>query len=75
MAIIFAGTNGYLDTIAVSEVRAFEIELYKYIETRHPDLFTSIAQKKVLDDEIKGKLNAAVKAFAGDFTARKSAAA
>jgi hypothetical protein len=34
-----------------------------------------IAEKKVLDDEIKGALNAAVKEFAGDFAARKAAAA
>src|SRR6187549_1037890 len=40
VAIIFAGTNGYLDNIAVSEVRAFETELYKFIETRHAALFT-----------------------------------
>jgi F-type H+-transporting ATPase subunit alpha len=75
VAIIFAGTNGYLDGIPVSEVRAFETELYKFIETRHPEIFSGIAQKKVLDDEIRGKLDAAVKAFAGDFSARKPAAA
>ncbi|MGE0703833.1 MAG: F0F1 ATP synthase subunit alpha [Vicinamibacterales bacterium] len=75
VAIIFAGTNGYLDGIAVSEVRAFETELYQFIETRHPQIFKSIAAKKVLDDEIKAALNDAVKAFAGDFAARKSAAA
>ena len=61
--------------IAVSEVRAFETELYQFIETRHPQIFKSIAAKKVLDDEIKAALNDAVKAFAGDFAARKSAAA
>src|ERR1043165_3389318 len=40
VAIIFAGTNGYLDKIAISEVRNFETELYQYIETRHPAVFT-----------------------------------
>src|SRR6184192_2160336 len=35
VAIIFAGTNGYLDNIGVPEVRAFESELYKFLETRH----------------------------------------
>src|ERR671928_528401 len=39
VAIIFAGTNGFLDNIPVADVRAFETELYAYIETRHPDLF------------------------------------
>src|SRR5689334_17392689 len=36
VAIIYAGTNGYLDAIAVSDVRAFETELYRFIETRYP---------------------------------------
>ena len=76
IAIIFAGTNGYLDTIATRRIFArFEIDLYKYIETRHPDLFKGIAEKKQLDDQLKAALNEAVKEFAGDFAARKSAAA
>jgi F-type H+-transporting ATPase subunit alpha len=75
VAVIFAGTNGYLDNVAVSEVRAFETDLYQYLETRHPEILKSIATKKALDDEIKAALNAAVKAFASDFSARKSAAA
>jgi F-type H+-transporting ATPase subunit alpha len=73
--IIFAGTNGYLDPIAVSDLRAFESDLYKYVETRHPNLFKDIATKKELNDQLKAEIQAALKAFAGDFTARKSAAA
>src|SRR6266487_3083577 len=42
VAIIYAGTNGYLDGIAVSEVHAFESELYAFIETRHPHVFSDI---------------------------------
>src|SRR5216117_2292044 len=75
VAIIYAGTNGYLDNIAISEVRAFEIELYKFIETRAPDVFRGITDKKQLDDQLKGALERAVKEFAGDFAARRAAAA
>ena len=75
IAIIFAGTNGYMDTIATSNLRAFESELYKFLETRHPQILKTIAEKKILDDQLKASLNAAVKEFAADFAARKSAAA
>jgi F-type H+-transporting ATPase subunit alpha len=75
IAIIFAGTNGYLDAIPVADVRAFETGLYEYIETRDPEVFRGIAEKKQLDNELKAALDAAVKAFAGDFVARRSAAA
>src|SRR6187402_1768503 len=36
VAIIFAGTNGYLDPIAIGDVRSFEIELHSFLDTRHP---------------------------------------
>src|SRR2546422_351910 len=75
VAIIFAGTNGYLDKIAVSELRTFETELYKFIETRHPQLFPAVADKKQLDDQVKAALDAALKEFAGDFATRRAAAA
>jgi F-type H+-transporting ATPase subunit alpha len=75
IAIIFAGTSGYLDNIAVADLRAFETELYKFIETRHPQLFKTLAEKKQLDDQLKAGLNEAVKEFATEFAARKAAAA
>ncbi len=75
VAIIFAGTNGYLDGVALGDMHAFESELYKFIETRYPQIFRDIAEKKQLDDQLKAALNQAVKEFAGDFAARKAAAA
>jgi F-type H+-transporting ATPase subunit alpha len=75
VAIIYAGTNGYLDGIPVGDVRAFETALYAFIETRHPNVFRGIAERKQLDDQLKGALDAAVKEFAGEFGARKATAA
>src|SRR5947208_2947209 len=75
VALIYAGTNGYLDTIALGDIRAFETELYKFIESRHSQVFKDIATKKILDDQTKAALDAAVKQFATDFSAKKAAAA
>src|SRR3954466_631473 len=75
VAIIYAGTNGFLDTIALSEVRTFKSELYQYIDTRAPEVFRGIVEKKQLDDQLKAALDKAVKEFAADFEARKAAAA
>jgi F-type H+-transporting ATPase subunit alpha len=75
IAIIFAGTNGFLDNIPVSDARSFESELYSFLETRHPDVLRNIAEKKQLDDQLRAGLKAAVEEFARDFTARKAAAA
>src|SRR5436853_5549558 len=46
VVIIYAGTNGFLDTIALTDIRAFEIELYKFLETRHPNVLRGIAEKR-----------------------------
>jgi F-type H+/Na+-transporting ATPase subunit alpha len=75
IALVFAGTNGYLDAIPVSDVRAFEVGLYQFIDSREPQLFRNIAEKQQLDDQLKGTLNAAVKEFAATFTASKATAA
>jgi F-type H+/Na+-transporting ATPase subunit alpha len=75
VALIYAGTNGYLDNIALTDVRAYEVGLYQFIETRHPQVFRTIAEKKQLDDQIKASLDAAVKEYGGEFASRKAAAA
>jgi F-type H+-transporting ATPase subunit alpha len=75
IALIFAGTNGFLDTIPVSDVKSFESELYSFLETRHGQVLKGIAEKKQLDDQLKAGLKSAVEEFTRDFAARKSAAA
>jgi F-type H+-transporting ATPase subunit alpha len=69
VAIIFAATNGYLDPVPVEQVRQYEDELYRFLETRYPGVLTSIASKKVLDDEIKHSLEEALKEFGRQFAA------
>ena len=56
VAIIYAATKGYLDTVPVEEVRRYEEELYRFLEARHAAVLTGIATKQVLDDEVKGAL-------------------
>ncbi len=75
VALIYAGVNGYLDKIELSDMRAFEIELYRFLDTRHAGVLKAIVEKKQLDDPTKAALDAAVKEFATDFAAKKAAAA
>jgi F-type H+-transporting ATPase subunit alpha len=75
VAIIYAGTVGHLDNVAVSDLRAFETELYKFLETRYANVLSGIAEKKQLDDQLKASLDGAVKEFAGEFASRRASAA
>jgi F-type H+-transporting ATPase subunit alpha len=55
--------NGYLDSVAVAEVREFEGQYLDYMRTAHADLLGVIAQEKALSDETIEKLRAATDAF------------
>jgi len=59
--IIFAGTSGVLDDMAIDQVREFEAELYRYVETTNPGVLRSIMEKKVLDDGIKAEMTKLIK--------------
>ncbi len=74
IAIIFAGTQGFIDDLPVEQCRKFEEELYRFIENAHPAIFTEIRDKKALDDALKGKLTAAIKEFKARFVAEQPVA-
>jgi F-type H+-transporting ATPase subunit alpha len=63
VAIIYAGTNGMLDDLPLDQIRAFEQELYRFLENAHPAILTTIKEKKTIDDDLKGKLNSALQEF------------
>jgi F-type H+-transporting ATPase subunit alpha len=75
VAIIYAATKGFLDAVAVEELRRYEEDLYRFIETRHPKVFTGIAEKKILDDEVKAALESALTEFNNQFLAGRQATA
>ncbi|EDO9526971.1 F0F1 ATP synthase subunit alpha [Campylobacter coli] len=63
VVLIFAGTKGYLDDVAVSKIREFEDGIYPFIEAKYPDLFEQIRSKKALDAELEEKLAKAINEF------------
>jgi F-type H+/Na+-transporting ATPase subunit alpha len=69
--IVYAGTNGFLDDIEIPRIRAFEAELYKFVENAHPGLLAKIREKKILDDALKGEIGTALKEFKERFGTEK----
>ncbi|HWY67477.1 MAG TPA: F0F1 ATP synthase subunit alpha [Terriglobales bacterium] len=70
---IYAGTNGYLDDLQVSQVREFEEALYKYVDTTNPGLLNQIMEKKTLDDSIKKEMDRLIKEVKQEFLAQRQA--
>src|SRR5881397_2782075 len=50
VVIIYAATNGYLDPIPVEQVRDYETELYRFLDTRETGLMSALIEKKAIDD-------------------------
>jgi len=73
--ILFAGTSGYLDELPVAQVREFEAELYKYVETMSPATLKAIDQKKTLDDALKAEMTKLINEFKERFVSERQAAA
>ncbi|MDE1176261.1 MAG: F0F1 ATP synthase subunit alpha [Edaphobacter sp.] len=70
VAIIFAGTNGLLDDVAVADLRAFEDGLYPYLESS-TTVLADIVAKKAIDDDIKGRMTQAIKDYKASFLASR----
>ena len=68
VAVIYAGTNGFLDKLPVGDVGRFEAGLLKYLRNDAKDVLDFITNE---DPKIKGeaeeKLRGAIEAFAKDF--------
>jgi F-type H+/Na+-transporting ATPase subunit alpha len=75
VALIFAGTNKYLDDVDPKQCGRFEKELYAFLDAAAPEVLEKIRTKKVLDDEVKGALHKAIKDFKEQFSGAPAAPA
>ena len=67
ISIIYAATNSYLDDIALDKIALFQKEFFDHFEALHQDLLNEIADKKVISDDLKPKLNKAIENFVNNF--------
>ncbi|MCH8684575.1 F0F1 ATP synthase subunit alpha [Pedomonas mirosovicensis] len=64
---IFAGVNGYLDTIAVRDVVRFERQFLTEMKSKHADVLATIRTEKDLSDATRAKLKEILDAFVKTF--------
>ncbi len=68
VAIVLAGTGGFLDDLPVEACRQFEQGLYAFIDNSHPSIWAQIREKKALDDALRAELQGVIKEFKARFT-------
>jgi F-type H+/Na+-transporting ATPase subunit alpha len=61
--VIFAGTNGFADTVPVERMKKWEADVLRYLSTSHPELGKDIAANKRITDETEQKLRQALTTF------------
>lgn len=71
VVIIYAVTNNFLSDVPVEAVRDFESELFAYISSSKPEIFTSIATTGQLSDETAAAIEAAINEFKPSFLASR----
>ncbi|MGI4820575.1 MAG: F0F1 ATP synthase subunit alpha [Janthinobacterium lividum] len=69
VAIIYAATNGLLDTVPVNRVREFEAEFRQVLSARHPDALKALKAGK-LDDSVTGAIRQTAKDVAAGYAAK-----
>ena len=67
--LIYAGTNGFVDQIPPENLQRYQNELFEFVEAKHPDLFPAIAEKRQIDDDLKGQMETVLKEFNQQFEA------
>jgi F-type H+-transporting ATPase subunit alpha len=67
VASIFAGTQGFLDSVDVKDVVRYEAALLSYLRSDKPEILAKIRDTKALDDDTAAALRDALTEFGKQF--------
>ena len=67
VAVIFAGTRGYLDKVEISRIAEFEEKLLQNLRENNPDILDSIKSSGDLSDETIDSLSKVLDDFVSNF--------
>ncbi len=73
--IIYVGTQGCLDDMALEQVKPFEDFFHRFMDEKHPEVGEKIRQTKELDEETEKALRAAIEECEALFLERQKEAA
>jgi F-type H+-transporting ATPase subunit alpha len=67
VAVLYAGTQGFLDKVPVARVREWEAGFVRFLRSEEADLLAEIEKEKALDDKLFERLKAAISTFNHQF--------
>lgn len=63
VAVLYAGTQGYVDQIPVEKIREWEQGFLKYIDAMKPEIFDTMRETKELAEETEDKLKKIIEEY------------
>lgn len=69
VASMYAATRGFMDDVEVDKIREFEAGYLDFLRTSKSDILADLKDRAVIDDEIEGRLKAAIDEFKKSFSA------
>ncbi len=67
VAIIFAASKGYIDSVPAEKVSEFESNLFDYLEANNSEELKAIVKEGSISDELSATLDKAISSFAEGF--------
>jgi F-type H+-transporting ATPase subunit alpha len=72
VVLIYAANKGYIDDLDLRVITRYKSELLEYLHASHAKFLENLSAKKAIDATIEADLQAALKAFAEVFDAKKA---
>jgi F-type H+-transporting ATPase subunit alpha len=67
VTILYAGTKGYLDKYPTDVLGKYEAGLYQFVESKYPQIFSELAEKKEISDALDKTMAEAMAAYDEEF--------
>ena len=67
VAVLYAGTQGFIDKVPVARVREWEAGFVRFLRSERGDVLAAIEKEKALDDKLFERLKAAISTFNHQF--------
>jgi F-type H+-transporting ATPase subunit alpha len=63
VAILFAGTKGFLDKYPVEKIKDYELQLLSFVKNKYADILKEIDEKMIISPELESKMKEAFTEF------------
>jgi F-type H+-transporting ATPase subunit alpha len=67
VTILYAGTRGFLDKYPTAVLGKYEAGLYPFVESKYPQIFSELAEKKVIGEALDKTMAEAIAAYDEEF--------